>query len=187
MFQSKNLAASFQNRDYRNGYVQSFFDELLAGQIKSVRESRGWTQADLAKAIGTSQPVISRFESDDYSSWSLNSLRRVAEALDVALSVKFVPFSEALREIRSFSPSRYNVAHFSSDLDLGQGAVSVASSLQTLAQLLDDSSCGKLSTSHPPLRIPAGPLTTIPKMDEADTTYPDPRQGGSSEAFSLAA
>jgi hypothetical protein len=37
---------------------------------------------------------ISRIESEDYGKQTVTSLKRVAEALDVALVVRFVPFSQ---------------------------------------------------------------------------------------------
>jgi len=43
-----------------------------------MREESGLTQADMAKRIGTTQSVISRLESGDYSRLSISTLLKVA-------------------------------------------------------------------------------------------------------------
>ena len=45
--------------------------------------------AQLAKLIGTKQPVIARLEDADYEGHSLSMLQRIAEALDQRLEVSF--------------------------------------------------------------------------------------------------
>jgi len=44
-----------------------------------------------------SQNNISRLENPDYGKFTLSSLKRIAEALDVALVVRFVPFSQYVK------------------------------------------------------------------------------------------
>lgn len=50
------------------------------------RVKRGFTQADLAKKIGTKQSAISRFESGSYNP-TLTFLGKVADALDAQLRI----------------------------------------------------------------------------------------------------
>ncbi len=50
------------------------------------RISRGFTQNDLAKRIGTKQSAISRLESGTYNP-SLSFLRKVAAALDARVEI----------------------------------------------------------------------------------------------------
>jgi transcriptional regulator with XRE-family HTH domain len=69
-------------------------DKGIAFQIRATRDKREWSQADLARAIGMGQNNISRLENPDYGKHTLSSLKRIAEALDVALVVRFVPFSQ---------------------------------------------------------------------------------------------
>jgi transcriptional regulator with XRE-family HTH domain len=52
------------------------------------------TQSQLAQAIGMSQNNLSRLENPEYGKHSLSTLKRIAEALDLALVVRFVPFSQ---------------------------------------------------------------------------------------------
>lgn len=51
-------------------------------------------QQQLADAVGMSQNNVSRLENPAYGKQTLSSLKRVAEALDVALVVRLVPFSQ---------------------------------------------------------------------------------------------
>jgi transcriptional regulator with XRE-family HTH domain len=52
------------------------------------------TQAALAREADMTQNNVSRLESPDYGKHTISSLKRIAEALDVALVVRFVPFSQ---------------------------------------------------------------------------------------------
>jgi transcriptional regulator with XRE-family HTH domain len=74
--------------------VASNLDKGIAFQIRATRENRPWTQDDLAGAAGMGQNNISRLESPEYGKHTISSLKRIAEALDVALVVRFVHFSQ---------------------------------------------------------------------------------------------
>ncbi len=62
----------------------------VASQIHRLRTSRGMTQKELAKAIGTTQSVIACLENADYQGHSLRMLRRIASALQARVVVGFV-------------------------------------------------------------------------------------------------
>ena len=96
------LLQRFRDPEYRHGYVESFLNSLVSTQIRHLRERRGWSQKELAEAIGTVQSGISRIESPDYSAWRIETLRKVAKAFDMALSVKFVSFGDELNDIMRF-------------------------------------------------------------------------------------
>ncbi|HVG08147.1 MAG TPA: type II toxin-antitoxin system RelE/ParE family toxin [Thermoanaerobaculia bacterium] len=63
----------------------------VARMIYDARIAAGLTQKQLADMIGTQQSVIARLEDADYEGHSLSMLRRIAEALDQKLEVRFVP------------------------------------------------------------------------------------------------
>src|SRR5207253_2649565 len=74
-------------------------------QIRSLRDQRGWTQGYLGEKAGKRQHGISRLEDPRYGSkLSIKSLLEIASAFDVALLVKFVPFSRLLNEYDDVSP-----------------------------------------------------------------------------------
>jgi transcriptional regulator with XRE-family HTH domain len=68
--------------------------EGIAFQIRATRDKRKMTQAELARDSGMTQNNLSRLESPDYGKQTISSLKRIADALDVALVVRFVPFSQ---------------------------------------------------------------------------------------------
>ena len=64
--------------------------EVLESIIKA-REKAGLTQEQLAKRIGTKQPALSRLERGGFNRATLETLRKIAEALDVRLVVRLEP------------------------------------------------------------------------------------------------
>lgn len=60
----------------------------VAQIIYDARKKAGLTQSELAEAIGTRQPVIARLEKADYDGHSLSMLNRIAEALNLRLTVE---------------------------------------------------------------------------------------------------
>jgi transcriptional regulator with XRE-family HTH domain len=74
--------------------VAENLSEGIAFQIRATRDAQGITQTALAEATGMSQNNISRLESPDYGKHTISSLKRIADALDVALVVRLVPFSQ---------------------------------------------------------------------------------------------
>lgn len=67
------------------------FEDAIVGQlIHCARQAAGFTQAELARMVGSDQAVISRLEDADYEGHSLTMLRRIAEALGKKLDIRFV-------------------------------------------------------------------------------------------------
>lgn len=62
----------------------------VARLIYDARTQAGLTQEELADRIGSKQPVIARLEDADYEGHSLTMLQRIAEALDLALDIRFI-------------------------------------------------------------------------------------------------
>lgn len=61
--------------------------ELLESFIKA-RETKGITQAALARKIGTKQPALSRLEGGRFTKATLETLKKIADALDMKLVVR---------------------------------------------------------------------------------------------------
>ncbi len=61
--------------------------ELLEGLLKA-REKEGITQEELARRIGTKQSAISRLERGAFSKATVETLKKIAEALDRKLVMK---------------------------------------------------------------------------------------------------
>jgi len=75
----------------RPRFAASFRKELsrirLADQITELREKHGWSQADLARKVGTTQSGIARLENPNYRNYSLATLEKVATVLGARLVV----------------------------------------------------------------------------------------------------
>ena len=78
----------------RQQFVESHLTKTLAYQIRATRESLHLSQSDLAELVATNQNAIYRLESPSYGRPTLTTLKRIAAAMDVALIVRLVPFSE---------------------------------------------------------------------------------------------
>lgn len=116
------LVKEFTDQEYRHGYADDFLNTAIAAQIKALRDQRGWTQAQLAERAGMRQSRISAMEDINYTSWSVRTLARLAEAFDVALAVCFKSFTERLADIDRFSPGALAVPSYIDDLFLSVGA-----------------------------------------------------------------
>ncbi|CAN5207370.1 helix-turn-helix transcriptional regulator [soil metagenome] len=77
------------NPQRRQGYEKAERAIRLAREIRVLRESRGLSQRELAELVGTTQSAIARLEGGHVSP-SLDTLDRVAGALGVELSLRFV-------------------------------------------------------------------------------------------------
>lgn len=88
---------AFRDPEYRHAYVSAHIGDTLALQLFSMRRDRGWTQKQLGDAGGIPQSSVSKLETS-CENVSLSTLKKLAKAFDVALSVKFVPFSQLARD-----------------------------------------------------------------------------------------
>ena len=77
--------------ELREMIAEEAVNAQVARMIHDARTAAGLTQKQLADVIGTQQSVIARLEDADYEGHSLSMLRRIAEALDQKLEVRFVP------------------------------------------------------------------------------------------------
>ena len=96
---------SLADEEYRREYAADV-GTGLAFQIRMLREKKGWTQEKLATLTGKQQETISQWENPNYGSYTLNSLKSLAAAFDVALLVKFAPFSELVDWTVHLTPGR---------------------------------------------------------------------------------
>lgn len=76
----------------REARVQEELARLrLVHLIARMREESGLTQAELAKLMGTTQSVISRLESGDYNSLTIDTLLKAAAATGHRLRIEAEP------------------------------------------------------------------------------------------------
>jgi len=82
---------TFKAKALKNPVTKAEYDSLapeyeMVKTIIAERTKRGWSQTELAQAVGTRQPVISRLERGEGNP-SLHTLQRIAKALDLSLKV----------------------------------------------------------------------------------------------------
>ena len=65
----------------------------LGRSIRALREQRGWSQTELARAAGMTQSAVARFEAGGTVP-TLPVIERLAEALDADLQVSVTPRNE---------------------------------------------------------------------------------------------
>lgn len=72
------------------GYEAARLAFELGAAVRQLREQRGWSQSELARAASMTQSAVARFEAGGTVP-TLPVLERVARALDVELAVGFKP------------------------------------------------------------------------------------------------
>jgi transcriptional regulator with XRE-family HTH domain len=111
----EELIRTGDDKEYRHAYADENLNATIATQIKVLREQGGWKQMDLAREAGMKQPMISRYENVNYSSWSINTLKRLAFAFDVILDVRFRSFHDLVESTEKFSREALQVPRFTED------------------------------------------------------------------------
>jgi transcriptional regulator with XRE-family HTH domain len=128
---AERLHSEFSDKEYRHAYADEFLNSYIATQIQVLREERGWSQEHLAQEAGMKQSRISLLENVGYSSWSISTLKRLAEAFDLTLRVSFESFGRRLADIDQFN--RESLERFSFDEDPAFQHGHVAQLLQSVA------------------------------------------------------
>jgi transcriptional regulator with XRE-family HTH domain len=83
------LLEEFKDKEFEKEFYKGLEKARIAIEIAFFRDKRGLTQIELAKLVNTSQSAIARLENTDYKRHSINTLRRIAEALDLELVITF--------------------------------------------------------------------------------------------------
>ena len=135
-------------KEAREQYAADLLDSYIALQIKTLRQQRGWSQEDLAALAGKHQSQISAMEQIDFRSWKVSTLRRLADAFDLALVVRFESFGTFLKEILPVERAALERLSYADDPELESGGTlgaAAASITPTVASLPFDR---KLLTSE---------------------------------------
>lgn len=89
-YRNEQLKDAEFRKEYEN--MQPEFDIIRA--IVNARTSRNLTQKELAKRTGINQADISKLENGTRNP-TVNLLKRLAEGMDMALKIEFVPKQKA--------------------------------------------------------------------------------------------
>ncbi len=120
------LRESFNDEEYRYGYVESFLDTYIAAQIRTLRESMPLSQPELAAVLNTKQSAISRLENVNYSAWSVRTLKRLARSFGVRLKISFEEFSTLPSDLTNFNKERLYKRPFHNDPIFGRPSAAIS-------------------------------------------------------------
>lgn len=87
----ERLKEWLKDEEFRKGYEKELRKLRIVHALIVLREKRGLTQAELAKRMGVSQPFIAKLESGESPNFNLETLAKLAAALDSDLEVRFHP------------------------------------------------------------------------------------------------
>ncbi len=85
------LGKYLKDEKFRKDYEQELEKLRIVHALVSLRERRGLTQAALARRMHVTQPFIAKLESGQIRNFNLETLVKVAVALDSELEVRFRP------------------------------------------------------------------------------------------------
>ena len=120
--------------EYRKAFVASQISVAIPLQLRALLKSRGKTQEWLAGQAGMLQPRISGLMSPGKVRPNIETLRRVAEAFDCALAVRFVPFGELAEWAEGFDPEHFEVPTFEQDMAMRNSGDQIRTIVDRFAQ-----------------------------------------------------
>jgi transcriptional regulator with XRE-family HTH domain len=157
--------ARLRNKKYRDSFVASQISVGLPFQIRALREQRGWKQSQLAGKAEMLQPRISAMERPGGAKFNLETLRRLASAFDVALVVRFAPFSELVDWSDTFHADTFTIPSFDHDAGVSEPeqepAKAVAALLPSILQSVARISPAYANSVDAPRKIQMTSLDTI--------------------------
>jgi transcriptional regulator with XRE-family HTH domain len=92
VFTDLGIAEELKDKEFRNQFFRTEREIDIPAQIKALRKFRRMTQKKLAESAGTKQSAVSRLEKSQEANWELETLVKLAEALDSRLSVVIEPY-----------------------------------------------------------------------------------------------
>jgi predicted XRE-type DNA-binding protein len=85
------LKPFLKNPRFRKGYEEQLEKLRIVDALIRLRERRGLTQGELARKVGVTQPFIAKIEAGEAHNFNLETLVKLAVALDSELEVRFRP------------------------------------------------------------------------------------------------
>ncbi|ALO46598.1 helix-turn-helix domain-containing protein [Pseudohongiella spirulinae] len=149
-----DLLSKFQDKEYRDAYVNAEIVNGLSYQIQAMRLDRGWTQEELAELLGTRQSVISRLENPNNEAFSIKMLEALASIFDTGLMIRFVPFTKLVAETAKVRDSDLRPDSFEKEQSYIRAVTQEISAARrggnvfnTMPLLVEDFSSGELDVS----------------------------------------
>ncbi len=87
----ETLKEWLKDKEFRKGYEEELRKITIAHDLIKLRERKKLTQAALARRMRVSQPFIAKLESGQARNYNLETLAKLAFALDSNLEVRLKP------------------------------------------------------------------------------------------------
>jgi transcriptional regulator with XRE-family HTH domain len=85
------IADQLKDREFRRQWFRAMLETNVPERFRDLREARDLTQSELADAADMKQSAVSRFESQRVANWKLETLLKLADALDAQLEIALIP------------------------------------------------------------------------------------------------
>lgn len=108
-----------QGKDYREGFVEEAINSRIIAQIHAIRIKNGMDYKQFAERIKRKLSWAYRLEDPNEAPPTIPSLLEVAAAFDIALDVRFCPFSELLNDVSTLDDGAFDVPTFTEELNSG--------------------------------------------------------------------
>jgi len=89
----EHIKQKFGEENFKRVYIRDALVYLIADQVLLARKELGLSRRELAKKAGVRLKAISKIETVD-TSLTLETLIKIADALDLSLHGKLVPYNE---------------------------------------------------------------------------------------------
>ncbi len=93
---SFNLEGLLADKEAAYEFLREYTGLAIADTIRNIRDHYRLTQEDLARILGTTQSAVARLEDEEYRSYSLTTLTKIAEAFGLWPTVTFEPYQAVL-------------------------------------------------------------------------------------------
>ena len=116
----QQMLQNFQTgKEYRFAFVEESIRARLTAQIKVMRDQREWDYKRFSDEIGKKVSWAYRLEDPNEAHPTIPTLLQVAQAFDVGLDVRFLPFSKLLDDVTTLRPESFSVASFDEEIKAG--------------------------------------------------------------------
>jgi transcriptional regulator with XRE-family HTH domain len=104
------VANELRDKEFRDQFFRTERELDIPAQVKILRKLRGLNQGQLAEMTGTKQSGISRLERSSHGNWNLETLVKIAEALDARLAVVIEPYELVVARYKAEEKARESSA-----------------------------------------------------------------------------
>ena len=112
---NEQMWESLRDPEFRKQLIDEHINVGVAFQVRGLRNRQKLTQENLGELLSVKQPLVSAWENPNYGKYTLNTLKDLAEAFDVGLLVRFVPFSTLVNWTLNVTPNAIAPPNFAEE------------------------------------------------------------------------